>query len=377
MPNPNFNNQNPLESEAQRGLRKQRMLDFIKQNGGEHGIINFAQYMQEHLYGQDGYFSKSVDISKPGDFLTLAELPVFAQMFYEFIRQQNIPLRDFVELGGGTGAFKREFLKVASPERYVSVDVSPKLLNEQSRYSRFATQDQNILGSATEMKDLPNASVRGVIFANELLDNFPARVFRARLANGRISQIIEIGVNEKTGDIQGGYIPPILDEDYCMFQAYLQETDKLKSLRSEAEVTLCLPTEARKFVASLDRVLSSGTIILCDYGFGRLDDKTAQKSSIGPYYIQRRPNLPPQAFQWIDAIKKPYETDLTYLVDFGYYDWLFGKRNPKLKPKIYAQSELFSKKIMQSVKNEDELAIYKEVVQKLGGDFKVMTITKT
>src|SRR4051812_49812984 len=73
-----------------------------------HGPIPFAVFMEEALYGEDGYYSREdVPIGESGDYVTGASLsPLFGRVTARLVRRLDGPLgkpAEMFEAGFGTG----------------------------------------------------------------------------------------------------------------------------------------------------------------------------------------------------------------------------------------------------------------------------------
>jgi len=131
----------------------------------------FDEYLELALYGQHGFYQGGGQAGRRGDFLTSPEVgPLFGAVLARWIeaecRRQGEP-DDFVvvEAGAGPGTLARAVLH-AAPQwagHYVAVETSP-------------LQRAKHPAGVTSQAELPAAPFRGVIVANELLDNLPFRL---------------------------------------------------------------------------------------------------------------------------------------------------------------------------------------------------------
>ena len=134
------------------------------------GSIPFAQFMENALYGSDGFYSTTGRAGRRGDFITSPEVgPLFGHVLSQAIdavwKRLGEPT-DFqiVEVGAGPGTLARSSL-AASPQclvngSYVAVEVS-------------AEQRTLHPEGVTSIDVMPSNIAHGVIIANELLDNLP------------------------------------------------------------------------------------------------------------------------------------------------------------------------------------------------------------
>jgi SAM-dependent MidA family methyltransferase len=155
----------------------ERLRDRIRREGP----ISFADFMEAALYDPDaGYYSRGAPIGEGGDFVTSPSVsPAFAAtLARRFADDAGIlegPL-DFVEVGAGEGKFLADFRAalesghpaVAARTRLTAVERGP------AARKKLSALGVDVRSNADE---LPERSVIGWIFANELYDALPvARV---------------------------------------------------------------------------------------------------------------------------------------------------------------------------------------------------------
>jgi len=127
------------------------------------GPMPFDRFMELALYSPDGFFGgDTLRSKKSGDFLTSPEVSnLFGETLAEFVRREYQRIGDpfeVVEVGAGSGSLIRPLLETHRvPAR--AVEVSPAA--------------RRSLSESVETSDQMPASVRGVIIANELIDNLP------------------------------------------------------------------------------------------------------------------------------------------------------------------------------------------------------------
>lgn len=164
-----------------------------------HGPIPFDRYMELALYGDGGFYVSGGTAGRHGDFLTSPEVgPLFGVVMARAIDRwwHELGRPDpyvVIEAGAGPGTLARSILK-AAPEcapalRYVLVERSAV---QRARHSEFlaleppedafpARHDPEEPTGAVgpivvSLAELPSLTVRGVVLANELLDNLPFAV---------------------------------------------------------------------------------------------------------------------------------------------------------------------------------------------------------
>jgi SAM-dependent MidA family methyltransferase len=139
------------------------------------GAIPFNQFMHISLYGENGFYTNSGKAGRRGgDFITSPEVgPLFGTVIARYLdecwQKLGSPTKfDVVECGAGPGALARSIL-AAKPRclqalNYVAVEVS--------------TAQRTLHPKGVESREaMPDHVINGVIFANELLDNLPFRLF--------------------------------------------------------------------------------------------------------------------------------------------------------------------------------------------------------
>ena len=139
------------------------------------GAIPFSEYMQLALYGKGGFYTTGGRAGRRGgDFITSPEVgPLFGTVIARALdawwKELGSPSHfDVVECGAGPGTLARSIL-AAKPEcadamHYVAVEISA---------SQRALHPQGLNSRET----MPDSPITGVVLANELLDNFPFRLF--------------------------------------------------------------------------------------------------------------------------------------------------------------------------------------------------------
>ena len=183
-----------------------RVADLVAERVRRVGPIRFDEYMELALYDREaGFYARGRGAGRGADFLTSPSVgPLFGAVMARALDSwwdelgQPDPFT-FVEAGAGDGSLARDVL-AAGPGcggtlRYVLVDQSPALREEQGRRLHLEPA-RLVLGPvdevdedegphaapgngpiATSLAELPAEPVVGVVFANELLDNLPVRLF--------------------------------------------------------------------------------------------------------------------------------------------------------------------------------------------------------
>jgi len=142
----------------------------------------FAQYMEQVLYGPEGYYSAGLAKSgKKGDYFTAPDVGrVFGQLLAEIFKTWQTRLGaghfSIVEVGAGEGRLAADIL-AAHRFPYVAV--------ERSAPRREALKELPSVDVYSDLASVPPTN--GIVFGNELIDAFP--VHRVRMKNGRLEEM--------------------------------------------------------------------------------------------------------------------------------------------------------------------------------------------
>ncbi|MEM7714379.1 MAG: class I SAM-dependent methyltransferase [Cyanobacteria bacterium P01_A01_bin.68] len=159
--------------------------------------ITFAEYMDLALYHPEhGYYSrKANELGKHGDFFTSVHLgaDIGEMLAIQFVEMWEILDKpesfELVEMGAGQGYLAADILKYIKQEysdffktlKYTIIEKSPQLKQlQQQRLKEFDV-------TWCELEQIPNNSITGCFFSNELVDAFPVHQFK--IENGELSEI--------------------------------------------------------------------------------------------------------------------------------------------------------------------------------------------
>ena len=265
------------------------------------GPISFADFMDAALYDPDGgYYARGARIGEGGDFVTSPSLsPAFAatiaRRFAADAALLDGPLR-FVEVGAASGEFLTAFataLERDAPE--VSARTRSTAV-ERSAAGRatLASHPFEVLRDAAE---LPEGSVTGWVFANELFDALP--VARVRVSSCGALEELRVSVEGERFAWIARPAPPAWAEALAARGVVLQAGQV-------AEVRPGAAALHRR----LARALARGRIVLFDYGHraGTLYHPFARPSgTLAVHEGGRRGG---------DPLDRPGERDLTAHVDW-------------------------------------------------------------
>ncbi len=144
-----------------------KLKEIIQQRISTSGPIPFEEFMWLSLYDPDGGFFATGKLrsEKAGDFLTSPEVsPLFGQTLAAYVEEERRRIGEpfeLVEVAGGSGSLLRPLLE--------SVKVEASAI-EASPAARAALRA--MLPEDRVSESMPDR-IRGVVIANELIDNLP------------------------------------------------------------------------------------------------------------------------------------------------------------------------------------------------------------
>jgi SAM-dependent MidA family methyltransferase len=274
------------------------------------GAIPFSRFMELCLYAPGlGYYSAgATKFGEAGDFVTAPELgPLFAACVADSVApvlRQLGPQADFVELGGGSGAFAEVVLKKllsldALPSRYAILEPSADLRARQQE--RLRDQLNPLLYDLVEWLDAPPSHTwNGVLFANEVIDALPTPRFTLR--NGEVFE------EHVALDGEGRFIRSDRPAD-ALLSAAVRHVERQREDAFpdgyRSELLPQLPYWLQAVIGGMD----SGALLFVDYGYARGEYYNAQRDD-GTLRAFRRHHLVEDVFAY------PGLQDLTASVDF-------------------------------------------------------------
>lgn len=267
------------------------MKNHIRAVIGAEGPLPFERFMQIALYnGEGGFFAGEVLRSqKAGDFLTSPEVSgLFGETLAEFVaeerRRVGEPFR-LVEVAGGSGSLLRPLLAEEPVEAW-AVEVSP---SARAALAEVVGSDRVV----SALKEL-GCPWRGVLVANELIDNLPMAV--AQRVNGQWRErwvgaegddlvFVDAPPRDEVLDWLGRHAGPVEDGDWV-------------------EVQL----EAWRWVVTALGMLEAGALVVIDYG--DTTENLAPRRRDGTLRTYRAHHLGPH------PLDEPGATDITADVNF-------------------------------------------------------------
>ena len=274
------------------------------------GFIPFSRFMERCLYTPGlGYYSAgSTKFGAAGDFITAPEMgPLFAtcvaQAVAPVLRQLG-PDAEFVEIGGGSGAFAEVVLKRllaldALPARYAILEPSADLRERQrERLGRGLVPP---LFELVEWLDgPPEASWNGVLFANEVIDALPTPRFTLR--DGEVfEEYVAL-------DGEGRFVRSDRPADTLLTASVRHVARYLEASFEDGYRSELLP-QLPYWLQAVMGGLEDGAMLFADYGYPRREYYLPQRDqgTLRAFYRHRVHN---DAYLW------PGLQDLTASVDF-------------------------------------------------------------
>jgi SAM-dependent MidA family methyltransferase len=267
---------------ADEAAHSARVLQLLSQRiSAAGGFLGFDAFMDLALYAPGlGYYSAgSTKLGAAGDFTTAPEMSdLFARCVARQCAQvlEGIPGGSILELGAGTGRMAGVILQELAtlnrlPAQYDILEVSADLAARQRE--RIATLPDVLKSRVRWLQQLPEAGMRGVILANEVLDALPCRRFVLRSAQPPV--IEELGVTLGT---QGALAWATRAADAALTTAVEELNAQLPEPLPPGYVSeVCLLADP--WITSLAALLTQGVMLLFDYGLPRAQYYHPERSS--------------------------------------------------------------------------------------------------
>lgn len=279
------------------------------------GSIPFWKFMELALYTPGlGYYSAgATKFGRGGDFVTAPEVsPLFSACVADALSpvlQQLGPDAQFMEIGGGSGAFAETCLSKllandALPARYAILEPSADLRERQRE--RLQERLPPLLFQLVEWLDGPiQEPWNGVLFANEVTDALPTPRFTIR--DGEVFEE-HVALDGRLHDGTFRFVRTDRPADPMLATAVRHVERQLPEPFAEgyrSEVLAQLPYWLQAVVGGM----GDGAMLFVDYGHGR-----------GEYYQPQRRDGTLRAFRQhhlvADVFAHPGLQDITASVDF-------------------------------------------------------------
>ena len=252
------------------------------------GWLSFAPFMELALYAPGlGYYSAgSVKLGASGDFVTAPEV---SDLFSRCVARQCADALaetggEILELGAGTGRMAATILQSLAeigvlPDRYAILEVSADLSDRQRMLIQQLPGE--LRKRVVWLDRLPEAPMRGVILANEVLDALPFQRFVMRdgcaheLGVGLVGE--ELAWRESSDDL-GAATAMLHELSAPLPDGYTTE--------------ICLRVDS--WIASVGQCLGAGALLLFDYGLPRAHYYHPQRTdgTLRCYFKQRAHDNP-------------------------------------------------------------------------------------
>lgn len=263
--------------------------------------ITFAQYMDLCLFDRNyGYYnSEKTIIGKEGDFYTSASLSsdlgeLLAVQLYEFWEILEKPNNfKIVEMGAGNGTLAKNILTFIInnyPDlipnlEYIIIEKSDILKQKQQDLLREKFTN-NIPITWTDLDSIPNNSLIGCVFSNELIDAMPVHLIRFS-----DNKLAEIYLTEKDNILVINYDSLSQEKIKEYFDIIgINFTSNLYPENYQTEVNL----QAIDWLKQISDKLEKGYLLSIDYGYTADKYYHPQRSegTLKCYYQHRHHNNP-------------------------------------------------------------------------------------
>jgi len=298
------------EPSADERAHSDRLVQLLREMIAAQGPLSFSQYMERCLYAPGlGYYSAGrTKFGADGDFVTAPELgEMFARCVVNALQPTLASLgkdADFLELGGGSGAFAEAALKALAahgmlPRNYLILEPSADL-RERQRERLLANLPAEINARVQWLDRPPEADWRGVLFANEVIDALPTTRFTVR--DGEIFE--EHVLFDGDGRLQCVDRPA----DALVSGAVRHVERSLGTPLADGYRSEILP-QLPYWIQAIAGSLTMGVMLFIDYGYVRREFYLPERDdgTLMAHYRHRAHN---------DPLYLPGLNDLTASVDF-------------------------------------------------------------
>lgn len=289
----------------------ERLVALIRRDiAASGGSIPFSRYMELALYAPAlGYYSAGASKFGPaGDFVTAPELgSQFAQCMAEAVSPVLRELggeSEFVELGGGSGAFALDLLQAlaarrALPRAFRILEPSAELRARQQARLRESLPAE-VFGRVEWIDRPPADDWTGVLFANEVLDALPTTRFA--IAQGEVmEEHVALGAQQQ-------FVSTLRPADALVVNAVRHVERTLGAPLAEGYRSEVLP-QLPYWLQAVTGSLQAGLALFVDYGYPRREYYLPERSegTLVCHYRHRA---------HADPFFLPGLQDLTAFVDF-------------------------------------------------------------
>jgi len=287
-----------------------RLLTRLREEIAAHGPMPFSQYMERCLYAPGlGYYSAGkTKFGEAGDFVTAPEL---GDLFARCVANATYPViqllgdnADFLELGGGSGAFAEAAIKAfaasgAMPRRYYILEPSADL-RERQRERLEAALPSELFAHVLWLDRPPEQDWQGVLFANEVIDALPTTRFAMKAG--------EVYEEYVALDGEGRLMRVDRPADALVSGAVRHVERDLETEFPDGYRSEVLP-QLPYWIQAVAGSLTAGMMVFIDYGYVRKEYYLPERDdgTLRAFYRHRAHN---------DPLHLPGLNDLTASVDF-------------------------------------------------------------
>ena len=330
------------------------------------GPMPFERFMEISLYDPEGFFGgETLRSEKAGDFLTSPEVrPLVGETLAQYVARERGRIGEpfqVVEVGAGSGSLLRPLLASTDVD-VLAVETAPAALHG---LRGFLPEDH-------VQTDLPD-SIRGVVIANELIDNLPMA----------LAQRVEGEWRERWVGIDGEQLTFVDADPRWEVLSWLDAFAGEVGDGGWVEVQVA----AQRWLTLVLNRLETGSILLIDYGdtaenlLPRRPDgtlRTYRAHHLGPHPLDEPGKTDITAdvnFSALIATAEAAGADVSlhrqddFLSEFGLRERLRGLREAELEA---ARSGDESERLrIRTVKTEAETLLHPRGL----GDFRVLVIS--
>ncbi len=266
----------------------------IRQQIAMQGPIPFVNFMEKALYHpQYGYYSDPTKpIGRQGDYFTNVSVSslfgqLIGQQFEEMWRHLTPCSQGFwiIEQGAHTGQFCADvmaWMRQFAPDFYAEAQylfIEPRPAYQQKQRETLIARGIELdkIHWVADWKDVPDASVEGVVFSNELLDALP--VHRVQYLGDQWHEQYVTWNGTRFSYVNGPLSRPELAEE-------IAHIPKIHIQRYTTEIGLNVIDWVRQVCSKISR----GFLFTIDYGFpdSLYYNRTRVEGTLTCYYKHRR-----------------------------------------------------------------------------------------
>ncbi len=264
------------------------------------GPLPFAEFMEEALYGEGGYYAtEKPRIGPDGDYVTASSLsPLFGAStarLLERLGRGADGLVDLLEVGYGDGRHLAAVLDA----------LPPGFPGRRRAWDRVARPLPPGVDAVADLEAAADEPIRGLVFSYELFDALPFRRFR----RGRDAPWEELEVELRDGSFAWHRKPEVDREASSFLEAYVAASEP-------GQIVDLSPAWAPLY-GELAGCLEEGLLVTCDYGFERhrlLDARVRRHGTLACY---RRQTVHRNPFVDVGRQDITAHVDFTALIEAG------------------------------------------------------------